>query len=51
MVNIAGLEALWNVGGAESVGGRSTSPMVTSMKSTHESAPFKHSVVRLDIAP
>ena len=25
-------------------------PMITSMKSTHERAPFKHSVVRLNIA-
>ena len=27
--------------------GGSISPMITSMKSTHESGPFKHSVVRL----
>ena len=41
--------SLGNCAGSETCG-RGISPMVTSMKSTPGSVPFKHSVVRLYIA-
>ena len=42
MVNIVQVVLTW--------GNNGISPMVTSMRSTHESVLFKHSVVRLYIA-
>ena len=42
MLNIVWATLTW--------GNNSISPMITSMKSTHGSVPFKHNVVRLYIA-